>query len=365
MKRIFALFLAVVMIFSMAACSSGGGGGGGSSGGGGRKKATSVDAVLEVMNKLQNGDSSQIMMTAPDEVWERWEENAEDYDEQLKALKDSIEEGYASVQSHFGEGVTFSISIEEQETFSDDELESLKKRLEKEYLIDPEDVTEGYRLHLLITMEPGETDKDDKDEDEDDNEDKKVMTQTTSGYVCKIGKYWYPINIDSYPDMSAAEFMFPIDARIKPSATGITLEEAVEIAEELVSGDTSRLEDAYPEAFIEYTEQNGDDTDFLAIPKNSFQELHKMRKYSFGDDYTTVVTITDQQFLSDYELEEVAYNIEQYYGIDSDDLLNACYITVTYQFSGNKGSDSGTEQWTAIQIGDNWYISDFITDFYS
>ena len=177
MKKLLALFMAVITLLSFTACNGSDGGGGGGSG----SSANSLEDCIGYMEEFSNGDGSNLRKMAPSSVWELREEKIKDLDEVQERLTKSGEKIIDEMREQYGEDTEIKIALQEQKEMDEDELENLAKALKKAYRIDPEDVKEGCYVTLLISLE---------NVDEDVEADSGSLNYT----AVKIGKSWYLVD---------------------------------------------------------------------------------------------------------------------------------------------------------------------------
>ena len=101
MKKLFALMLALLMVFAMVACDSSGGGGGG--GGAGSKELDTQKMSEEVYGAIFDAEFERIFdLVHPDVYAAVKEEQGEGFDEEVEQKNREYEEYWADVRSMYG-----------------------------------------------------------------------------------------------------------------------------------------------------------------------------------------------------------------------------------------------------------------------
>ncbi len=170
MKKLLALVLSLVMIFSLVGCSD--------------KKdekedkdspATAVKNYVDVMLK---GNAKKLKSLAPAEFWEYLEDEE---DLTLDDCTERFEEGYEMTQEYlkeeFGDDYKISHKVNGKEELSEKKLAKIADGLNENYGISTKKVTKAYEMEVEVSI---------KGSDDDDEVELTLI-------VAKIGSKWYPV----------------------------------------------------------------------------------------------------------------------------------------------------------------------------
>lgn len=136
--------------------------------------SNSPEDAIDNMIAVMEGKDGKVDDLLPDSIWEYVEDENDDFD------MDDFAEYFAEqtlegLEDMYGDGINISYDVEKKTALKDKKLEEIAESLSDRYDIDEDDVKEGYKMKVTMSIEG----------DEDDDEDESEMT------VIKIGSKWY------------------------------------------------------------------------------------------------------------------------------------------------------------------------------
>lgn len=144
------------------------------------------------------------------------------------------------------------------------------------------------------------------------------------------------------------------------SSKGGSVEDAVETMEDVWNGDMDRLSDMIPDSVLDMRKEQIEDFDaYWEDLKNTHKENFESELEEFGDDAKVTITIESQEDMDDEDVEAIAESLNETYKIDTDDVKTACTLTLEMKAEGSDGEDSFLQDYTAVQVGNSWYIVDY------
>ena len=185
MKKVFALLLAIAMVFALGACGgkSGGGIGGGSNG----DYKAAINLFLKV--KYENA-ADKIEDLAPKTFWDFYEDT---YNMPRKSMIDEIkyviEQTEIELIDHFGKGYKMKVTMSQESEVSKDDLSKIAAAFEQQKGIKAADIKGAYKVNVSVAFDG-----------------QNAWEEFTVGAV-KIGKTWYAANWDIYDEGTAVRFM--------------------------------------------------------------------------------------------------------------------------------------------------------------
>ncbi len=173
MKKLLALFLAIMMVLTLAACGSK------DSKDDEEEKSSYKDAVDNMMSVMYKGKANKVKDLAPKEYWTYMEdEYGKTADEAVEAYETRYENNIENWEDQFGKNFKVTYKIVDKSELSESKLESLKENLNQNYNIDEKRIRKAYTLEVSLTASGN------------DSED----TATNEIISVQIGSDWYPVN---------------------------------------------------------------------------------------------------------------------------------------------------------------------------
>ena len=183
MKKLFALLLAIVMVFALGAC-------GGESGGNGGAKGNYKDAINLFLDVKYNNAEDKIEELAPETFWEFYETT---YNMPKKSMIDEIkyviEQTEIELKDHFGEDYNLTPTFSEATEVSKENLAKISAAFEEQKGIKAADIKGAYEVTVNASFNNSEA-----------WEEFKVG-------VIKIDGNWYCAAWDIYDEGTAVRFM--------------------------------------------------------------------------------------------------------------------------------------------------------------
>ena len=81
-------------------------------------------------------------------------------------------------------------------------------------------------------------------------------------------------------------------------------------------------------------------------------------EYDYGTNLKFSYKVTEEEALSASELEDIRYNLEMDYNMDSSSVKKGYKLDVDVTIKGSEDSDTEEMELIAIQIGSKWYIGE-------
>lgn len=151
--------------------------------------STGPETAIKNMVAVMEGNDGKVENLLPDSIWEYIEDENDDFDMDDFA-EYFAEETLEGLEDGYGDGISISFDVEKKTALKDKKLEEIAEELSERYDIDEDDVKEGYKMKVNMSIEG----------DEDDDEDESTVT------VIKIGSKWYVYEMMSGVVYSALYF---------------------------------------------------------------------------------------------------------------------------------------------------------------
>ncbi len=138
---------------------------------------------------------------------------------------------------------------------------------------------------------------------------------------------------------------------------GASYGKVIDYMEEISNGDFDNFSKLVPEEVWE------DFLDMIDMDEDEcieyYDELFESERYDLeselGDNIKISYTVTDENKLDDDDLDDIKADLEEYYGIDEDDVTEAYELEVTIKRKGSEDSEEEDDSLVAIKIDGKWY----------
>lgn len=168
MKRLFAFFVLICLIFSLVGCNNST-----------ESQSTYETAVIDYMDVYRRGKTEKLEQLAPQAVIDNLKETTE-FD--IEKRREIIDKEYAgleeSLKQIYGKDMKFTVTVNKKETVDTDMFEIMKSQIAGFYKISEEDIKEVAIAHFTVTYSGNGKEK---------SSDTKMM-------VVNIKDNWYACN---------------------------------------------------------------------------------------------------------------------------------------------------------------------------
>ena len=152
MKKLFAILLALVMVFALVACGED------SKNPGNNNNPSSTEAAYKsavemFANARFHGDTSKIEEMAPAAFWSYNEEyNKYPKEYMIESIEWSITNTYDGYQYAYGADYTISVTMEEKDAFADADIALIKEALQQQKGIEAGQIGDVKRVAVAVAL---------------------------------------------------------------------------------------------------------------------------------------------------------------------------------------------------------------------
>ena len=128
-----------------------------------------------------------------------------------------------------------------------------------------------------------------------------------------------------------------------------------------VGEDIAEPEDLYPEAVLDYFEENGN-----SLVDEWSEGIEQNREYmeeAYGKDVKVSYKVTEEEKLDDGDLKDVAEMLEEQYGLDADSVKKGYWMQFDLTVKGSEEEEEVEDaEILALKIDGKWYVANVMVE---